>query len=226
MGPKWAIIVAGGTGKRMGAEVPKQFLMLHGKPVLHWSIERFHATGAQVCVVVHPEWLEAWKEMAIQAQSPTHLLVAGGKERYHSVQHAIHAIPDSTGMVAIHDAARPHVSSLFLHRMWDEAHRHGSAIPVMPVVESLRQQGEHGPVPVDRKQFLSIQTPQCFRLSEIREAYKQQYDASFTDDATVVERFFPRPLHFTPGERFNIKITQYEDWEAIKLLFKPIENHE
>ncbi len=139
---KVAIIVAAGSGKRFGGQLPKQFLILNNKPVLAHSIEVFKESGAHVIVVLSQDMVEYWKELCQQCGMPEHEIVLGGNERYHSVKNAIAAIPDACALVAIHDAARPAIDVAFVHRMWEAAERNGSAIPYWPIADSLRMERE------------------------------------------------------------------------------------
>lgn len=217
---KVAIIVAAGSGKRFGGQLPKQFLILNNRPVLAHSIEVFKESGAHVIVVLSQDMVEYWKELCQQYAMPEHEIVLGGNERYHSVKNAIEAIPEACTMVAIHDAARPAIDVDFVHRMWEAAESNGSAIPYWPIADSLRMEQDGQWKIIDRNLVRSIQTPQCFRWEWIRNAYAGEFENTFTDDASVVERMKDVHLHFELGMVENIKITQSQDLEIMKSILE------
>ncbi|MEN9394139.1 MAG: hypothetical protein RL362_360 [Bacteroidota bacterium] len=212
---KVAIIVAAGSGKRFGGQLPKQFLILNDKPVLAHSIDVFNKTGAHVIVVLSEEMKGFWQEQCAHFHVSDHQIVIGGRERYDSVKNAVAFVPDTCTLVAIHDAARPAIDPTFVNRMWEAAERNQSAIPYWPIADSLRmnQEGRWGII--DRNLVRSIQTPQCFQWSLIQHAYEGPYSPSFTDDASVVEIAQPGILHFELGMAENIKITQSFDMEVM-----------
>ena len=210
----YAIFVAGGSGTRMGSELPKQFLDLDGTPILQRSIERFlDAENAAHVITVLPErYIPLWSEMCLQrgvvfAQT----LVKGGMTRFHSVQNALDKVPDGA-IVAVHDGVRPLVSEALIRSMLARIAEPGgpkALVPVVPVTDTLRSLDPGSPAP-DRSRLVAVQTPQVFLSEVLKAAYRQPYDVSFTDDASVVERT-DVPVETIPGERFNIKITTPED---------------
>lgn len=210
----YAIFVAGGSGTRMGSELPKQFLDLDGTPILQRSIERFlDAENAAHVITVLPErYIPLWSEMCLQrgvvfAQT----LVKGGMTRFHSVQNALDKVPDGA-IVAVHDGVRPLVSETLIRSMLARIAEPGgpkALVPVVPVTDTLRSLDPGSPAP-DRSHLVAVQTPQMFLSEVLKAAYRQPYDVSFTDDASVVERTGV-PVETIPGERFNIKITTPED---------------
>jgi 2-C-methyl-D-erythritol 4-phosphate cytidylyltransferase len=216
---KFVIIVAGGTGTRMDSEVPKQFLLLAGKPLLMRAIRAFHETFPDAGIVVPlpqlqlSRWNELQKEYGFTIP---HRLVAGGETRFHSVKNAISVLPDD-GIVAIHDAARPLVSADLIRRAFMTAEDSGNAIPVVSVQESMREMKNGRSIPVDRSAFRLIQTPQVFLLADARPAYLQEYQPEFTDDATVMESAGFN-IHFIEGETGNIKITFPDDMTIAQAL--------
>jgi 2-C-methyl-D-erythritol 4-phosphate cytidylyltransferase len=209
---KFVIIVAGGSGKRMGTEIPKQFLELSGKPVLMHTIQVFHNFDPEgkIILVLPKDQQQFWKGLCMKHSfSLVHQVVSGGKTRFHSVQNGLSQI-EGDGIVFIHDGVRPLVSIKTLDRCLKTAQESGNAIPVLPVIESLRKlEGEQN-FSVDRSQYFSVQTPQSFRSEQILKAFEQKFDPAFTDDASVVEKA-DFPLFLVEGNRENIKITTPTD---------------
>ena len=216
----YAIIVAGGSGKRMGAEVPKQFLELAGKPVLMHTIERFKMFNDAIEIItVLPEnqlrhWIELQKKYSFTVP---HTLVKGGSSRFFSVRNGLKFI-SSPGLVAIHDGVRPFVSIDTIKRCFETAEKKGNAIPAVTVAESLRIVTDTGNHPINRLQVRQIQTPQVFRTDLIKNAYKLEYIPGFTDDATVLEKTGEK-INLVEGNRENIKITTPEDLLLSNALF-------
>ena len=216
----YAVFVAGGSGTRMGGDVPKQFLDLGGVPVLQRSIEQFleAAPAAHVIVVLPALHVQTWRTMCLEhAVSFSQTIVKGGMTRFHSVQAALEKVPDGA-IVSVHDGVRPLVSPDLVRRMLDAMSGDGpsSLIPVLPVTDTLRCL-EPGAVLPPRSSLVAVQTPQIFRSDVLKAAYRQPYDTSFTDDASVVERLGCE-ITCTPGEKFNIKITTPEDLSLARLL--------
>ena len=209
----YGIFVAGGSGTRMGGEVPKQFLMLDGRPILQRTIEGFLEAepDLKVITVLPRVHFQTWKDLcAAYSFNCPQTLVAGGLTRFHSVQNALRKVPDGA-IVAIHDGVRPLVSPALVRRMLDRMEEEGcrALLPVVPVVDTLRSTDPATPDP-DRSKIVAVQTPQIFRSEDIKAAYTQAYDLSFTDDASVAARK-EIPLTLEQGERFNLKITTPED---------------
>lgn len=215
---KHLIIVAGGIGSRMGNDLPKQFIELNHKPILIHTLERFHAfdPSLNIIVVLHPNYVDYWVDLTrtLNLNVP-HQVVAGGEERFHSVKNGLAAIAVNSGIVGIHDAVRPLVSKKTFETSYNEARINGTAVPVLPINDSLRLV-DHGQSQIaDRSKFRLVQTPQCFELQLLRQAFNQAYHPSFTDDASVVESLGVR-LHLVEGNRENIKITTPEDLRMAK----------
>jgi len=209
---KYVIIVAGGTGIRMGSDVPKQFMLLAEEPMLMHTIRAFAVTCPDASMVVPlPErQIRRWEELIREyGFTVPHRIVSGGATRFHSVLNGLSELP-SDGLVAIHDGARPLVSKDLIIRSFREAETHGNAVPALPVTESIRQLTDGGNQPVDRTSFRLVQTPQVFLLKEIQQAYQQPYRPEFTDDATVMEAA-GFCIHLIDGEPENIKITCPKD---------------
>jgi 2-C-methyl-D-erythritol 4-phosphate cytidylyltransferase len=219
----YVVIVAGGSGKRMGAEMPKQFLELVGKPVLMHTIERFklYNEAIEIITVLPENQLRYWYELQKKYSfTVPQTLVKGGSTRFYSVRNGLKFV-NVPGLVAIHDGVRPFVSIDTIKRCFETAEKLGNAIPVISPSDSLRMLTDQGSVPVDRRQMRLIQTPQVFSSSLIKEAYKQSYRPEFTDDATVLE-INGGKINLVEGNRENIKITNPEDLLISKALFPGI----
>jgi 2-C-methyl-D-erythritol 4-phosphate cytidylyltransferase len=218
---KFVIIVAGGSGTRMGTEVPKQFLELCGRPVLMHTIEVFFKFDpASRIILVLPEkqrdfWSGLCKEHDFSIQ---HLVVSGGETRFYSVLNGLSEVKEP-GIVFIHDGVRPLVSYETLSRCFESAKENGNAIPVVPVNESLRMKTENSSISVDRSLFYSVQTPQTFRSEQITTAYAASYDLLFTDDASVAEKMGFQ-ISMVEGNYENIKITTPGDLKVAEVFLK------
>lgn len=218
---KYAIIVAGGTGTRMKGEVPKQFMLLHGKPVIQYSIEAFYAFDAsvQIILVIHPDYLGLWKEIAKEFEifAPFQV-VEGGKTRFDSVKNGLKLITED-GFVAVHDAARPLIDAAFIGSIFTKAKMYGSAMPGIAMNDTIRVIEGDSSRQLDRTFLRAMQTPQVFRVSELKRAYEQPYQALFTDDASVMQSA-GFPLHLMDGRTGNIKITHPQDIAVAEMLMK------
>jgi 2-C-methyl-D-erythritol 4-phosphate cytidylyltransferase len=218
---KIALIVAGGTGKRMKSQVPKQFLLLAGRPVLMHTIDRFYRydAGIRILLVLPPNQITNWKELCrIHVFSIKHEILTGGDTRFHSVQKNLAGIPDQC-LVAVHDGVRPLVSMDTIQRCFVTAGETGNAVPCVEIPETLRIIDEHGNRPADRSKYRLIQTPQVFNSSILKESYHQEYHSRFTDDASVVEsRGYP--INLVEGNPENLKITLNKDLGIAELLLK------
>jgi 2-C-methyl-D-erythritol 4-phosphate cytidylyltransferase len=216
----YAIIVAGGKGSRMKSKVPKQFMLLDGKPVLIHSMENFRkANPKTVIIIVLPiEEFSRWGKLLKKYPFYNHLLVEGGKTRFHSVQNGLEAISED-GIVAVHDGARPLASIQLIKQCYKEAAKKGSAVLCIPANESLRKvKGKKNKI-VNRNSIVVIQTPQCFDAKTLKKAYRTKYKDEFTDDASVVERL-GKKIHLVTGEKENIKITTADDLLIAQALLR------
>lgn len=206
------IIVAGGSGRRMGATLPKQFMMLGQQPVLARSINRIHEAlpKAEIVVVLPSEWVEMWRNMAARFDVARHKIATGGKERFHSVQNGIAALSDEVRTIAVHDAVRPLVSKKLIIRLVLATDESAAVIPVVAPADSFREvEGDESHI-VDRSRLRMVQTPQLFRAEVLRRAYEQPFSESFTDDASVVESMGEK-ITLVEGERENFKLTTPTD---------------
>ena len=215
---KYLIVTAGGTGTRMGSALPKQFLELEGVPILRRTLDLFRRSVPELHVItVLPEaHLDYWRQYCRKENyTCPQRLVRGGFTRFHSVKNALAHVPEDA-IVAVHDAVRPLVSPEKIRELFALAQDHPAVIPVLPVTDTLKVLEKRDGVlfstgeQVDRSRLWGAQTPQIFHAGELKAAYTQQYNALFTDDASVAQAY-GIPLTFAEGERYNIKITTPED---------------
>ena len=221
---KYVVIMAAGSGSRMGADKPKQFLEIGGKALLHRTIEVFLETCPDVAVitVLPDEHIGYWKDYCYARNFICpQILVKGGITRFHSVRNALEKVPDGA-LVAIHDGVRPLVSPSLVNDLFLAAEKVDGVIPVVPCIDTMKAlvrklwddgSQTYSPAPgqmPDRSLLYGAQTPQIFKSEVLKEAYRQAYDTSFTDDASVVEKY-GKSLSYMMGERLNIKITTPED---------------
>jgi len=213
------IITAGGSGTRLQAELPKQFLLLSGLPVLMHTVKKFSAISGKIIVTLPENHFNTWKKLcsAYQFEIP-HEIAGGGESRFHSVKSALEKITDEDSLVAVHDGVRPAVSEELIQKIFDAAEKNGNAVSFLPLSESIRRVDEKGNSYVDRKHFVSIQTPQCFSIRALRKAYAQTFNESFTDDAAAVEAATGEKIFLVEGEKENIKITTMEDLIVVEQL--------
>ena len=205
---KTAIIVAGGKGERMNADIPKQFLEIKGKPILIHTLEAFMNFDAslQLILVLPAAQFEFWKTLCKKhALNIPHQIVAGGQTRFQSVKNGLDAVK-VPAIVAIHDGVRPLVSKETISRCFDAAAKFGAAIPTMDSIESIRFVDANGSKSVDRNAYKMVKTPQVFDAELLKEAYEQEFSVLFTDDASVVEAM-GITVQLVDGNRENIKIT-------------------
>lgn len=217
---KYALIVAGGLGTRMQQSIPKQFLLLHSKPILMHTIEKFVLCDDIILVLPELE-VAYWKNLCQQFQfNIPHQIVSGGATRFESVQNGLKLVqPDS--LVAIHDGVRPCIDQDVIKRSFECASVKGCSIAVVKLKDSIRKQvGESPSIALDRSEYYLVQTPQTFQSNLIIGAYEQKYQPVFTDDASVFEAN-GGTVFFTDGSYSNIKITTPEDLLFAEALLKP-----
>lgn len=205
---KSVVIVAGGSGSRMGSTIPKQFLKLGDQPVIMHTISAFRSfdPSIQIVLVLPEDQVAYWKELCKEYDFyDAHKVTLGGSTRYNSVKSGL-AKADGD-VIAIHDAVRPLVSKGTIERCFDMAESHGNAVPVVSINDSVRVQTEEGTKAVDRSSLMIVQTPQVFTKKSIDGAYAQDYQDSFTDDASVIE-FNGQKVNIVEGNYENIKITR------------------
>ena len=219
---KWVIIVGGGSGTRMGTEIPKQFLLLHNKPVIIHTIQQFLNAMPDInIVVVLPEaHQQTFFDMASSFNIDSFQIANGGATRFQSVSNGLKIIDaEDTDIIAVHDAVRPLISIQLIRKLFKEAESAGALVPVVDVKESLRKLEGSVSVAVERIMYKLVQTPQLFKAKILKTAYKQEESITFTDDASVVEQSGENIL-LTEGEEENIKITHPADLDLAELIYK------
>ena len=255
----YVIITAGGKGLRMGSDIPKQFLPIGNRPVLMRTIERFHEYSKElrIILVLPKAQQDYWQQLCREYGFPLpasgedgkglYLLADGGETRFHSVQNGLALIPDDAaeGVVGVHDGVRPFPAIEVIRRCYETARTAGAAIPVIPVVETLRHvlgdgrcvtdNSDKHPTPdtqhpsktVPRGEYRLVQTPQCFDIQLLKAANRQPYNDNFTDDASIVESY-GHAITLVDGNRENIKITTPYDLLIAEALIQhpsPITQH-
>lgn len=220
----YAIIVAGGKGLRMGGDVPKQFALLGGRPVLMHTIDAFVRSmpGIGVVLVLPEAQQEYWRSLCAEyAFSVPHSIAHGGATRFHSVMNGLAEVPEGEDvLVAVHDGVRPFVNARTVQHCFAKAEELGAVVPVVPVVETVRQlTSEGGSRTVDRDAYRLVQTPQTFHAALLKKAYAQPFCPQFTDDASVVEAMGVE-VALVEGNRDNIKLTTPEDMQLAEALLQ------
>ena len=212
MAKRGVIIVAGGSGRRMGVALPKQFMMLDNEPILARSINRMHEAlpAAEIVVVLPEEHVELWKNIAARFDVARHKIALGGKERFHSVKNGLEALSDEVCIVGIHDAVRPLASKKLVIKLFLEAENNVAVIPVVAPIDSYRIIEDDESRIIDRSALRMVQTPQVFQAEALRKAYEQPFSTTFTDDASVMEAAGYK-VTLVEGERENIEITTPSD---------------
>lgn len=218
--------MAAGSGSRMGARMPKQFLELGGKAVLHRTIEVFQRAceGINVITVLPKEHMGYWREYCLSRNfTCPQVLVAGGITRFHSVRNALAKVPEGA-LVAVHDGVRPLVTEKLVRTLFEKAEQEPAVVPVIPCVDTMKvlenNDGVLKTIPgakADRSVLYGAQTPQVFHSEIIKKAYMMAYDTAFTDDASVVEKY-GKEIFYVEGERFNVKITTRDDMVLAKAI--------
>lgn len=223
---EYVIIVAGGRGVRMGSDVPKQFMLLSGRPLLFHTIEAFYRCKPDIrTVLVLPDGQrDHWRGLCSRyGFTVPHLVVSGGETRFHSVRCGLEFIEREVGgraealsgvFVGVHDGVRPLVDGGTITSVYERARLKNGAYPAVPITDSVRRftdDAEGGSVTVDRTKYFLVQTPQVFRADILMEAYRQGYMPKFTDDVSVVESTGVCKPVMVEGSRRNIKVTDRFD---------------
>ena len=206
---KYAIIVAGGSGQRMGSETPKQFLLLKGKPIIHYALKAFIDAfdDIRIILVLPKDHLPLGEQIINAFQTTNKIkLTSGGKTRFHSVKNGLQFVTHPS-IVFVHDGVRCLVTKQLIHNCFDQALEKGSAIPAIIPSDSMRMTKGNTHVTINREDVRIIQTPQTFMSEIIIQAFEQVYNESFTDEATVVEAAGNK-VYLIEGEYSNIKITR------------------
>ncbi|RHJ92941.1 2-C-methyl-D-erythritol 4-phosphate cytidylyltransferase [Parabacteroides bouchesdurhonensis] len=227
---RYVLIVAGGKGLRMGGDLPKQFIPIEGKPILMHTLEVFHRwdNSARLVLVLPEDHQPYWKMLCREIGcSVPHVIVNGGDTRFQSVRNGLEFLSkemeisserNKKALVAVHDGVRPFVSKEVITACFEKAEQTGCAVPVVAMIDSLREIDENGSHPVDRSHYLAVQTPQVFCSDILLRAYEQPFSSLFTDDASVVEAM-GETIHTVSGNRENIKITTPFDLLIAQALF-------
>ena len=205
---QFVIIVAGGLGVRMGTSTPKQFLCINNKPILMHTIQKFYNYNNLINIIIAlpNEHFSTWENLCLKYNfNIKHTIISGGDTRYQSVKNGLKAI-SSKGLIAVHDAVRPLVSTNLIAKCYNEALKNDNAIPCIGVSETIREIDENTSKQLNRNNIKLIQTPQVFDSEMLQTAYKSKFKNNFTDDASVIERAGFK-LNFIEGEKQNIKIT-------------------
>jgi len=219
----FAIIVAGGSGTRMQSAVPKQFLLLRGKPVLMHAIEAFHFSAVKPAIILvlpaeyHAYWLQLCTDHNFNIP---HQLITGGETRFYSVKNGLDIINDTNDvLIAVHDAVRPLTSSQIIEKSYQYAAEHGNAVTAVKSRDSARLMKNGVSTSLTRDDVYLVQTPQTFQSTQIKKAYLQTYNEKFTDDASVVEETGIK-INLIDGNYQNIKITFPEDIAIAEAILK------
>src|SRR5574344_543318 len=215
------IIVAGGKGLRMGKEIPKQFLLVAGRPILMYTLEAFNNADSSICIVlVLPrDQQQYWKSLCLKYHfTVPHRVTDGGDTRFQSVKNGLALLP-ADGIIGVHDGVRPFVSKAVIIRCYEEACLHKAVVPVIGMTESVREISGGKSIAVRRDNYRLVQTPQVFDASLLLHSYEQPFKPEFTDDASVVESA-GGDIYLTEGNKENIKITTPFDLIIANALLK------
>ena len=216
-----AIIVAGGSGTRMQASVPKQFLLLNGLPVLMHTIKAFQNSQSEpaIILVLPQAHRQYWDDLCAEHNfTIPHQIANGGETRFHSVKNGLSLI-EGDAVIAVHDAVRPLTGKAIIDEAFTYAAQNGNCIVAVQSRDSIRQVKNELSAALVRDEIYLVQTPQVFRSDILRKAYQQHYQHSFTDDASVVEQLGIN-INIVPGSYTNIKITFPEDIAIAEMLLK------
>ncbi len=214
------IITAGGIGKRFSSEVPKQFLSLMGTPVLMRTLNSFYNWNPmnEFILTLPKEWISYWEDLIKKHDFKIpHRVVDGGKERYHSIKNALDMC--SGDYVMIHDGVRPLVDKGTLNRCHNALKNNKAVVPYIELKDSIREINRDNSISRDRKNYVSVQTPQCFDLKLIHKAYQGDYLDIFTDDASVAENS-GMEIYLVKGNEENLKITTPIDFNIAESIIK------
>jgi 2-C-methyl-D-erythritol 4-phosphate cytidylyltransferase len=222
---RYALIVAGGSGSRMGTDTPKQFLPIGNAPILMHTIKRFFTSTEHVNIilVLPTEQMDRWHQLCEKYSfSIPHLIIAGGSNRFQSVKNGLNSIGETEGLVAIHDGVRPFISKRIIEESYKVAKSKGNAVAAVEIKDSIRVVEKGINKSVDRAHYKIIQTPQTFQIHQIREAFHKATTTNFTDDASVAEAA-GFSIELIEGAYENIKITTPEDLAMAEAILKKFE---
>ena len=217
----YALIVAGGSGTRMGESIPKQFLLIENKPVLMHTIEAFYNSDykPQIIVALNIDYHQYWENLCVEQEFKIpHVLVKAGKMRFDTVKKGLKFIK-GPGIVAIHDAVRPIISNDLITKSFNAAEKCGNAVCATRSLDSVRKRSGESSEALNRDDIFLVQTPQTFEVGILKRAYKQPYKVNFTDDASVVEDSGIK-INLIEGDLRNIKLTHPHDMLIAQLYLK------
>jgi 2-C-methyl-D-erythritol 4-phosphate cytidylyltransferase len=217
----YAIIAAGGSGQRMKSSIPKQFIELNGRPILMHTLERFYSaqSSIELIIVLPKSHHHTWDILCNKHNfNIPHAVCEGGSSRFQSVKKGL-ALCAEESIIAVHDGVRPLISPDFILSIYKEAESKKAVIPVCSVVESIRKVEGDSSIALDRSNYYTVQTPQCFTSNLLHKAYHQKEQPFFTDDASVVE-YLGEKVHLFEGEDNNVKITTPKDLLLAEALLK------
>jgi len=213
---KTALIVAGGKGERMNTDIPKQFLLLNGLPILTHTLNAFADFDKRILVLPQSQ-IENWKMLCKKYNfALKHIIVAGGINRFGSVKNGLRKVEEGS-LVAIHDGVRPLISKNLTNKLIAATKKGIGVVPIVPVKDSLRKMEGGKTKIVSRSNLYKVQTPQCFFASTIKAAYKQNFSLFFTDDASVLENNGGK-ITTIQGEERNLKITTEKDLKIAEIF--------
>lgn len=219
----YVIITAGGTGSRMKSDVPKQFILLKGRPILMHSIDRFFNFNNDLNIIISlpEEFILYWKNLCEKYKfTIKHTVVKGGTTRFASIKNALQEVKN-VGLVAVHDGVRPLVSGKTIENTYKTARLKENAVASRDIVFSIRRTDEIKNIAVNRSNYKEIQTPQTFQSELLKKAYNSEFEERFTDDATVVEKMGVS-INLVEGNSENIKITTKNDLKIAEALIDRI----
>lgn len=215
------IIVAAGSGSRFGANLPKQYCLLNNRPVLMHTIKNMREAlpHSHIILVLNKDFVDYWAELCEEYSFESPKVVEGGNTRWQSVKNAIDETPADAQVITVHDGARPIVDKMMVERLIKALDDAQGAIPVVAVTDSLRMLTGESSMPVERAVYRAVQTPQAFHASKLKEAYLLPFDATFTDDASVLAAL-GCDVALVEGDTYNIKITHPLDIEIAQLYMR------
>lgn len=228
-----AIVLAGGSGSRMGGPTPKQYLMIDGKPLIWYSLRAFEESDAEeIVLVVRPGETELCRQTLVEPSGFRKIrnIVEGGKERFHSVYAGLRALKGrGFDLVAVHDGARPMVSQDVIARTYENAEKYGACVAAVPVKDTIKRADDDGfaAETLPRNLLWSVQTPQTFRFGLCLRAYetmmaRPEFQVGITDDAMVVEQFTDTRVRLVMGDYKNLKVTTPEDLPAAERYLEKV----
>lgn len=219
---KYLIIAAGGSGSRMRKETPKQYIEINGKPIIIWTLDAFKpfVEIKNMIVVISSKHITYWNEITKYYPEYSECKISiGGPNRFYSIKAGLKQIPNNV-LLAIHDAARPLVSTKTIEDCFVVASKKGSAIPIIQLDESVREKIGNSSKIINRQTLRIVQTPQVFKSELIKEAYQQTYNEMFTDDASVAEKYGVN-ISLSKGNIENKKITHPMDLSFASIILSP-----